>query len=74
MANEIESGVASYLIGKTTISVGFPIDHNGRWHVACKYCRFFIGKHCVATDEIPPFPETHIGYDCPLKFEIKEEN
>lgn len=66
---DFESGVSRYIIGQTEISQGFPVDHKGKAYVACKYCRFFIGKHCIITSEIVPFPETHIGNECPLCIE-----
>lgn len=69
----LESGVSGYVVGRAEVSTGFPIDDKGRWHIACKYCRFFNGKRCVITNEIVPFPETHIGNECTFKFEGEEE-
>ncbi|WP_407397739.1 hypothetical protein [Treponema sp.] len=68
-----DSGVSSYITGVTEITQGFPVDHKGKAYVACKYCRFFIGRHCIITSEIVPFPDTHIGRECPLVMEDVQE-
>lgn len=68
MAN-FDSGVKGYMIGACEIRQGFPIDHKNNYYIACKYCRFLISqRRCVITDELVPFPETHIGYNCPFEF------
>lgn len=64
-----DSGVKGYMLGTTTVSMGFPIDHKGGYHIACKYCRFLISsRRCVITDELVPFPESHVGSQCPFEF------
>lgn len=69
---DISSGVKGYIIGRCEVQTGFPIDLKDRYHIACKYCRFFIGKRCVITDEIVPWPESYTGNECPFKFELGE--
>lgn len=73
-----ESGVKGYMIGRCEITQGFPIDMKDSYHVACKYCRFLVSsRKCVITDELVPFPEMHIGYNCPFSFNeinFTEEN
>ena len=64
-----DSGVKGYMLGTTTVTMGFPIDHRGRYHIACKYCRFLIStRRCVITDELVPFPESNVGCQCPFEF------
>lgn len=65
----IESGVKGYLIGRTAIEIGFPIDFKDNCLLACKYCKLFNGKRCMITDEIVPFPDNHIGEYCPMEFQ-----
>ena len=62
----LESGVSGYKMGVCEVHIGFPVDEKGKAYVACKYCDFFVNRHCVITNEIVPFPETHIGNTCPL--------
>lgn len=65
----IESGVKGYLIGRTAIEIGFPIDFKDNCLLACKFCKLYNGRRCIVSDEIIPFPDNHIGEYCPLEFQ-----
>ena len=70
-----DSGVFEYIKGKAVVEVAFPVDMQGNPHVNCMLCKYF-SRHsdmCQLTKEIVPFPETYIGYKCPIQFE-EEEN
>lgn len=69
MAN-FDTGVASYIIGKTEITVGFPVDDRGRADVSCNQCPYFgrSSKTCQLNKQIVHFPEKYIGFNCPLVF------
>lgn len=73
MAN-FDSGVASYVIGRATVTVGFPVDFKGNAEIACKHCPFFVRstQRCGLNQEIVNFPEKYVGIKCPL--ERIEEN
>lgn len=63
------NGVKSYIMAKTTISVGFPVDLQGRQHVCCDFCDMFSGRTCRLTGEIVLYPDKYTGHECPLEFE-----
>lgn len=69
MAN-FDSGVASYIIGKAEITVGFPVDDRGRADVSCNQCPYYgrSSKTCQLNKQIVHFPEKYIGFNCPLTF------
>lgn len=73
MAN-FENGVASYIIGRATVTVGFPVDFRGNAEIACKHCPFYIRatQRCALNQEMVNFPEKYVGVKCPL--ERIEEN
>lgn len=73
MAN-FDSGVASYVIGRATVTVGFPVDFKGNAEIACKHCPFFVrsAQKCGLNQEIVNYPEKYVGVNCPL--ERIEEN
>ena len=74
MAN-FDSGVASYIKGRVTIEVGFPVDNKGRTEIACKHCRFFVRAttRCGLNQEIVNFPDNYVGAHCPLE-RIEEDD
>lgn len=41
MAN-FENGVARYIKGRVTLTVGFPVDFRGNAEIACKHCKFYV--------------------------------
>ena len=73
MAN-FDSGVASYIIGQATITIGFPVDFKGNAEIACKHCTMFDKRtqRCGINQEIVNFPDRFVGVNCPL--ERIEEN
>lgn len=73
MAN-FDNGVASYIIGRATVEVGFPVDARGNAEIACKHCPFYVRalQRCGLNQEMVNFPERYVGVNCPL--ERIEEN
>lgn len=70
-----DSGVASYIIGKTEITVGFPVDDRGRADVSCNQCPYYgrSSKTCQLNKSIVHYPDKYIGFNCPLVFEGEGE-
>lgn len=68
MAN-FDNGVASYVIGRATVTVGFPVDFKGNAEIACKHCPFFIRatQRCALNQEMVSFPDKFVGAKCPLE-------
>lgn len=68
MAN-FDSGVASYVIGRATVEVGFPVDFKGNAEINCYQCKFFSRNTgiCQLTKEIVEFPQRYVGNACPLE-------
>lgn len=68
MAN-FDNGVASYVIGRAVVTVGFPVDFKGNAEIACKHCPFFVRttQRCSLNQEIVNFPEKYVGVNCPLE-------
>ncbi len=64
-----ENGVASYIMGKATVTVGFPVDFRGNAEIACKHCPFYIRatQRCALNQEMVNFPDRYIGANCPLE-------
>lgn len=65
-----DSGVASYVIGRAVVEVGFPVDFRGNPDVRCEQCKFLnrTGRSCQLNKEIVEYPEKYIGSKCPLEF------
>ena len=68
-----DSGVKSYIIGRATVEVSFPVDFRGNADVSCNQCFFFreASKRCALTGQISEYPAKYVGSHCPL--EIVEE-
>lgn len=68
MAN-FDNGVASYIIGRATVTVGFPVDFKGNAEIACKHCPFFVrsNQRCGLNQEIVNYPDKYVGARCPLE-------
>lgn len=66
-----DTGVASYIIGRATVVVTFPVDFRGVPDVRCEQCQFLnrTGRSCQLNKQIVEYPEKYIGSHCPLKFE-----
>lgn len=73
MAN-FESGVASYVIARAVVEVGFPVDFRGNADINCYQCKFFSRNTgiCQLTKEIVEYPTKYIGAACPLQL-VEEE-
>lgn len=73
-----DNGVSSYIKGKCTIEVNFPVDNRGHTDVRCDMCRYYgrSSKTCQLNKEIVYYPERYIGANCPLKFdeEVDEDD
>ena len=69
-----ESGVASYIHGRATVDVFFPVDKRGNADVSCAQCFFFrdSSRRCGLTGQVAQYPTKYVGADCPL--EIVEES
>lgn len=74
MAN-FDTGVASYIFGRATVTVGFPVDYRGNAEIACKHCPFYVRatQRCALTQQIVNFPEKYVGECCPLERIEKNE-
>ena len=68
MAN-FDSGVKSYILGRTVVTVGFPVDYSGRADVSCRQCRFFRPSYrtCGLNGEICHYTDRYVGDLCPLE-------
>ena len=68
MAN-FDNGVASYVIGRAVVEVGFPVDFKGNAEIACKHCKFYVRatQRCALNQEIVNYPEKYVGVNCPLE-------
>lgn len=61
-------GVKKYIMAKTTVSIGFPVDLQGKQHICCDFCDMFSGRICKLTGEIVLYPDKYTGHECPLEF------
>ncbi len=68
MAN-FDNGVASYVIGRAVVEVGFPVDFKGNAEIACKHCKFYVRatQRCALNQEVINYPEKYVGVNCPLE-------
>ena len=68
MAN-FDTGVARYIFGQTTVTVGFPVDFKGNAEIACKHCTLFVRatQRCGLTQQIVHYPDRYVGECCPLE-------
>lgn len=74
MAN-FDSGVASYVKGRATVEVYFPVDFKGRAEIACKHCKFYVRatQRCALNQEMLNYPEMYVGVNCPLERIVENE-
>ncbi|MEE0299879.1 MAG: hypothetical protein UD963_11360 [Christensenellales bacterium] len=63
-----ESGVKSYIHATAAVAVHFPVDWNGREHIACIHCPYLSGNDriCQLNKEPVFYPEKYVGPACPL--------
>ena len=75
MAN-FDSGVKRYIKARAVVEVNFPVDWRDRAEIACKHCQFYVRatQRCGLNQQIVNYPDSYIGYECPLKaIDEKEE-
>lgn len=67
---DFSSGVSSYIKGRCTVEVNFPIDNKGNADVSCNQCQFYgrTSKTCQLNKQVVNYPEKYIGVQCPLDF------
>lgn len=75
---DFSSGVKSFIKGKCTIVVNFPVDWKDRADVSCMQCPYLSSNErmCQLNKEPVQYPKNYIGYSCPLNFneQGEEEN
>lgn len=71
-----DRGVSGFVKMTCTVTVNFPIDHNGNADVSCSQCPYYSRstRLCRLNGEITHYPEKYIGYYCPLKTEEVEDS
>lgn len=64
-----DSGVSSYIKGRATVEVSFPVDLRGNADVSCTQCFFFreASRRCGLTGQISQYPTKYVGDSCPLE-------
>lgn len=64
-----ESGVKSYIFGRFTAVVGFPVDFKGNADISCKQCPLYhhSSRSCYWTKDVIAYPEKYVGDNCPLE-------
>ena len=64
-------GVKEYVKGELHQTINFPVDFNGKKHIACVYCPHMgnNGRTCRLNNQPLFMPEKFTGYYCPLKIE-----
>ena len=69
-----DSGVSSYIKGRCTVEVNFPVDSRGKADVCCNQCPYYgrSSKTCQLNKQVVHYPDNKIGYACPLNF-VEEE-
>ena len=76
MARKFEDGIASYIMARATVTVGFPVDYNGVADICCEQCRFFRqqSRTCALNNALINYPHYYIGGECPLTIEETVEH
>ena len=75
MMADFESGVKSFIKGKTEIEVGFPVDFKDRADISCEQCPYLSSnkRMCHLNKQPVQYPSRFVGYYCPLKITVLEE-
>lgn len=70
---DFESGVKDFIIGRCEIAVKFPIDWKDRADVSCAQCPYLSSNErmCQLNKQPVQYPKQHIGWDCPLDFNLQ---
>ena len=74
--SKFDNGVASYIHGRATVDVYFPIDHRGNASVCCEQCFFYreASRRCALTGEVSQYPTRYVGSSCPLEMVEDEDS
>lgn len=70
----LKNGVSYYTWGTATVRVPFPEDMT-----VCQWCQYVRTEDslkrckCLLTGEYLPFPLTSRGYNCPVKFDMEDD-
>lgn len=75
MSASFDSGVKSYITGKATVMVNFPVDFRGNADINCTQCFFFreASRRCGLNGQISQYPAKYVGDSCPLEICDGEE-
>lgn len=75
MLPRIDSGVASYITGRATVTGKYTVDLKGNSLVCCELCPRYRpnSRRCGLNDAVVEYPGKYIGSQCPLEFEEKEQ-
>ena len=67
--SRFENGVSSYIHGRATVDVYFPVDQRGNADINCTQCFFFreASRRCGLTGEVSQYPTKYVGSSCPLE-------
>lgn len=68
---KFDHGVACYIIGRTVVENGFPVDLRGNADISCKHCNYFVKatQRCGLTQQIVNYPDKYVGSCCPLEYD-----
>lgn len=71
--SRFDNGVSSYVHGRATVDVYFPVDAKGNADICCTQCFFYreASRRCGLTGEVSQYPTRYVGSSCPL--ELQEE-
>lgn len=71
-----ENGIASYVVGRATVTATFPVDYKGNASVCCQQCFFYrdASRRCGLTGEISQYPTKYVGGSCPLEIVEDDED
>ena len=69
MSERFPNGVQSYIHGRATVDVYFPVDQRGNADINCTQCFFFreASRRCGLTGEVSQYPTKYVGSSCPLE-------
>lgn len=69
--SRFDSGIVSYVHGRATVDVYFPVDSKGNADINCTQCFFYreASRRCGLTGQISAYPTKYVGDSCPLEME-----
>lgn len=67
--SSFDSGVKSYVHGRATVDVFFPVDFKGNADINCNQCFLYreASRRCGLTGRISQYPAKYVGDSCPLE-------